>query len=90
MLLFAIPVQRNDPAILSHSFDRRPASLVRGSPLGGNICRLSNLGEFFLVSIQTSELFHSLFYRICLERVGRIARHLGKSPVAELILPFAI
>jgi hypothetical protein len=27
MLLFAIPIQRNAPAILSHSFDRRPATL---------------------------------------------------------------
>jgi hypothetical protein len=60
MLLFATPVQRNAPAILSHSFDRRAATLIRGSP----ICGLSNLGEFFLVSIQPSELFHLFRYRV--------------------------
>ena len=63
MLLFATPVQRNAPAILSHSFDRRAATLIRGSP----ICGLSNLGEFFLVSIQPSELFHWFRYRVSVD-----------------------
>ena len=90
MLLFPTPVQRNDPAILSHSFDRRPASLIRGSPVGRNIGGLSNLGEFFLVSIQPSELFHSFLYRVSVDGVRRIVRHLGQSPVSELILPFSV
>jgi hypothetical protein len=90
LLLFATPVQRNDPAILSQSIDRCPAALIWGSPLGGNICGLSNLGEFVLVSIQPSELFHSLLDRVRMYGVGRIVRHLGQSPVAELILPFAV
>ena len=67
MLLFATPVQRNAPAILCHSFDRRPATLIRGSPIEGNICGLSNLGEFFLVLIQPSELFHSFRYRVSVD-----------------------
>jgi hypothetical protein len=70
MLLFATPVQRNAPAILSHSFDRRAATLIRGSP----ICGLSNLGEFFLVSIQPSELFHSFRYRVSVDGVRRMGR----------------
>jgi hypothetical protein len=74
MLLFATPVQRNAPAILSHSFDRRAATLIRGSPIGGNICGLSNLGEFFLVSIQPSELFHSFRYRVSVDGVRRMGR----------------
>jgi hypothetical protein len=58
MLLFATPAQRNDLAVFSHSFDRRPATLIRGSPVGGNIGGSTNPGEFFLVSIQPAELFH--------------------------------
>ena len=90
MLLFATPAQRNDPAVFSHSFDRRPATLIRGSPIVGNIGGLSNLGEFSLVSIQPSELFHSFLYRVSVDGVRRIVRHLGQSPVSELILPFSV
>jgi hypothetical protein len=47
--LFATPVQRNDPAVLSHGFNRCPAPLLRGSPIGGNIVGVGNLGEFFCI-----------------------------------------
>lgn len=46
--LFATPVQRNDLAVLSHSFDRRTATLIRRSPIGGSMFGASDLGEFFL------------------------------------------
>jgi hypothetical protein len=90
MLLFATPVQTNDPAILSHSSDRCPATLIRGSPIGRDVGGLSNLGEFFLVSIQPSELFHSFLYRVSVDGVRRIVRHLVHSPMSELILPFSV
>jgi hypothetical protein len=57
--VIAIPVQRNDLAILSHSFDRRSAALIWGGPLGRNIVGVGNPEELSQVSIQPSKLFHS-------------------------------
>jgi hypothetical protein len=75
--LFATPVQRNDLAVLSHSFDRGTAPLIRGRPIGGNMFGASDLGEFFLELVQSPKLFHSFFYRICMDGVGRVVRYLG-------------
>jgi hypothetical protein len=57
--LFAIPVQRNDLTVLTHSFDSSPATLIRGSPIGGNIVGVGNPEELSQVSIQPPKLFHS-------------------------------
>jgi hypothetical protein len=57
--LFAIPVQRNDLAVLTHSFDRSTAALLGGSPSGGNIVVVGNSEELSQVSIQPPKLFHS-------------------------------
>jgi hypothetical protein len=75
--LFATPVQRNDLAVLSHSFDRGPAALIWRSPFGRNIFGVSNLGEFFLVSIQPPKLSSFVPLSICMDGVGRIVRHLA-------------
>jgi hypothetical protein len=75
--LFAIATQRNDLAVLSHSFDRGPAPLLQGSPIGGNMFGASDLGEFFLELVQPTKLFHPSFNEICVHGVGRIVRHLG-------------
>ena len=48
--LFAIPVQRNNLAVLSHSFDRGTAPLIRGSPIGGNIVGVRNPKELSQVT----------------------------------------
>jgi hypothetical protein len=56
---FATVAQWNDLTVLSHSFDRCPTPLVRGSPIGGNIVGVRNPEEFSQVSIQPSKLFHS-------------------------------
>jgi len=37
----------------------------------------SNLGKFFLESVQSPKLSHPFFYRICMDGVGRILGHLG-------------
>jgi hypothetical protein len=63
--------------VLSHSFDSCPATLIWGRPLGGNILGASNPEEFPQVVIQPSKLFHSVFYRIRMDGVSRIVRHLG-------------
>jgi hypothetical protein len=60
--LFATAAQRNDLAVSSHGLDRRPASLIWGSPFRRNIFGASGLGKFFLVSVQPPNLFHSVFY----------------------------
>jgi hypothetical protein len=57
--LFVTAPQRNDLAILSDSFDRGTAPLVRGSPIGGNIVGVGNPEELSQVSIQPPKLFHS-------------------------------
>src|SRR4030095_4651327 len=75
--LFATPIQRNDLAVLSHSFDRGTAPLIRGSPIGGNMFGASDLGEFFLELVQSPKLFHPFFYRICMDGVCGIVSHLG-------------
>src|SRR5206468_4915207 len=75
LTLFA--TQRDDPAILSHSFDSCPALLIRGSPFGGNIFGVSDFGKLFLVSIQPPKQYHSFLDRVCVDRVGRIVRHFG-------------
>ena len=56
--LVATAAQRNDLAVSSHSLDRGPATLIRGSPFGRHIFGVGNLGKFFLVSVQPSKLFH--------------------------------
>jgi hypothetical protein len=63
--------------VVSHGFERRQAALLRGRPLGGNILGASNPEEFPQVVIQPSKLFHSVFYRIRMDGVSRIVRHLG-------------
>src|SRR4030095_14865839 len=75
LTLFA--TQRDDPAILSHSFDSCPALLIGGSPFGGSIFGVSNFGKLFLVSIQLPKLYHSFLDRVCVDEVGRIVRHFG-------------
>jgi hypothetical protein len=57
--LFAIPVQRNDLTVLTHSIDRCPAPLVRANPIGGNIVGVGNPEELSQVSIQPPKLIHS-------------------------------
>ena len=61
--LVATAAQRNDLAVPSHRLDRGSATLIRGSPFGRHIFGASNLGKFFLVSVQPSKLFHSVVYR---------------------------
>jgi hypothetical protein len=50
-ILFSNPIaiapQRNDLAVLSNSFDRCTAALIRGSPIGRNVFGTGDLGEFF-------------------------------------------
>jgi hypothetical protein len=75
--LFAIPVQRNDLTVLPHSFDRCPATLVRGSPIGGNIVGVGNPEELSQVSIQPPKLFHSTLDWIRIEEVGRVLGYLS-------------
>jgi hypothetical protein len=75
--LFAILVQWNDLSVLPHSFDRRPATLIRSGPLRRNIFAVGNLREFFLISVQPSNLFHLSLNQICVHGVGRIVGHLG-------------
>jgi hypothetical protein len=41
---------------MSHNFDGSPAALIRRSPIRGDIFGASNLGEFFLVSIQNVQV----------------------------------
>jgi hypothetical protein len=64
LCLVASSSQRNDLAILSHSFDRGTAALIRGSPIGGNVFGAGKLGEFFFVSIRPPKLFHPVLDRI--------------------------
>jgi hypothetical protein len=58
--LVATAAQRNDLAVPSHRLDRGSATLIRGSPIRGNIFGASDLGEFLLESIQPPKLFHSV------------------------------
>jgi hypothetical protein len=44
--LFAILIQRDDPATLCHSFERGPAALIRCSPFRRNIFGAGDLGKF--------------------------------------------
>jgi hypothetical protein len=75
--LFATATQRNDLAVLSHGFDRGTAPLIRGSPIERNMFGASDLREFFLELVQSPKLFHSFLYRICMDGIGRVVRHLG-------------
>jgi hypothetical protein len=59
--VIAIPVQQNHLTVLTHSFDRCPAPLIRGSPIGRNIVGVGNPEELSQVSIQSPKLFHSSF-----------------------------
>jgi hypothetical protein len=70
-------IQRNDLAVLFHSFDRGTAPLIRGSSIERNMFGASDLREFFLELVQSPKLFHSILYRICMDGVGRVVRHLG-------------
>jgi hypothetical protein len=45
--LFATSVQRNDLAVLSHSFDCRPTPLIRGGPVGRHILERLILASSF-------------------------------------------
>jgi hypothetical protein len=84
--LFATTTQRDDLAVLSNSSDRRPAALIRRSPIGRNVFGTSDPEKFPQVVIPPPKLFHPVLDRIRVERISRIVWHLSSSPMSGFIL----
>src|SRR5262245_42449299 len=72
----------------SHSLNRRTATLIRRGPSRWNLFRRSDFGEFLGVSVRPSKLLHVLVYRIRVNRIGGLGRHVRSPPAAKLIWLF--
>lgn len=70
---------------ISRRLERRPSSLLGRGPVGGNPVSAGDPGEFFGVPLGASKLLHAFVYRIGVNGVGGIARHLCGPPAAKFI-----
>src|SRR5262245_21094208 len=72
--------------LVSHGFQCRSSSLLRGRPLGRKVFGASDLGEFFLVSLRPPKLFHTVVNCVCQNRIGRKVRQPRPSPLSGFVL----